>query len=299
MATKRPEEGRRRPPARRRLHDVKFPEVLRYANAHEEFMSPSEAHIAWAWGLVNPLEPALADRGYTPGHVWEELRDHQAELRAFLDEIRIDRPQHTPVPDLSASRRAEEGGFVVVPIRLRWSQTIAGSIRDNVRSFADFDRRLAQRHAADRRLAADGVPEAALHGTQTPAPPSALDVLYMQLNSRLKGKGTERLRKCLHCEDFFFAVTARTQRYCADTCRRQAHTARESSGDGVRRFRAERERQDREQVRAAVDKVRRDGTKQVVLEEVWPEYTPAPKYPMGRRRFKRLLKLEIGDDLLC
>ena len=74
---------------------MKFPAVLRYANARQQFDAPTEANLVWVWDRA--CESGWVPQpGDTPRGLWEELRARQPMLVAWLEHLIIKRPDFIP-----------------------------------------------------------------------------------------------------------------------------------------------------------------------------------------------------------
>jgi hypothetical protein len=237
-------------------HRVKFPEVLRYANAVEEFREETEEHINWVNALVANISWGLSRKGYTPARVWRELRDHQGELRALLDAMIKGGPAPGPMQVMSEHcghiRRTlryeyddettddeywedlacEDAIFTGGPPpplwrrMRRWARRMDGPPAPHTEptdSPGHEDGSRAEGRPADDAIPATDLPEEPPSYEAFWEPQDALDPLYEQLRLLCETKTIEYLRSCHYCGSYFLALTERLQSYCGDWCRREAH----------------------------------------------------------------------------
>ena len=211
----------------------KFPAVLQYANARQQFDAPTEANLAWVWDLLcaSGWVPQPAD---TPRHIWEELRTHQSRLVAWLEHIIAKRP------NLIAGR-------VVVEQRVRhWAAQLVLCVRSETSSIPQTIPIHGLSHSMrprtrDRIFANETpppeheIPQEVLSSQDGPPRLHPLMVLYRQLTPPFQENGKKWFHKCPSCKLFFLPLTTRAQACCSDACWGQWHPITPEANRGYQR----------------------------------------------------------------
>src|SRR5262245_47991791 len=199
-------------------HRVKVPEVLRYANAVEEFREETGEHINWANALVDNICWGLDRKVYTPVDVYRELRDYHGVFRALLDAMLKGEPAPGPMQVMT-----EHCGHIRRTLCCEYDQEPTDD-----RYWEDFESEDAMftggpPPALRLRIRRWVRPVGGLPATDLPEEPPSyeafwhpehpVDAMCEQLRLLCEKKTIEFLRKCHRCGHYFLALTARDQSY--------------------------------------------------------------------------------------
>jgi hypothetical protein len=313
-------------------HRVKFPEVLRYANAVEEFLEETEEHVNWANALVDNICLGLYRKNYTRAEVYRELRHYHGEFQRLFDAM----IRGEPAPDLM-QMMTEHCGHIRRTYRYEYDQEPTDDEYWDELECQDAMFTGGPPPALRRRITRwsrrlEGLPSACTEPMDSPGhgggsddatraadlpeerpsfeafwkPKHPVDAMCEQVRLLCEKKTIEFLRKCEHCSDYFLAQTKRAQLYCDDWCRSQANRPpKKDNCQSVRECRDRKKQAFLRRIAAAKIRVRgldplsrRAAMEVLTLEEVLADVNAEDnmdpdELPISRRRWTELKKYEI------